>query len=232
MFKNMQKHQKDDVSARVISIILTIILSLSIVIGVSYILRLGLNGSGVKVEQKNVSQEENVNPREEKIEEPELIGGQTDEHSCLIPAGYAWCEARNKCMRMWEENCGSEELDGVFSLLNSLREKINNISSYVSDANLEWNAEKSGIVEKTSLVGKQITINNTEINVQELKDFFVNNGFAVDVDNAFSDIAGDMSGYKKENIVCVITTKIEGRWEVVNEKSKAKNIEVKCGLLK
>jgi hypothetical protein len=35
----------------------------------------------------------------------ELIGGQTDEHGCLGPAGYSWCEAKQKCLRVWEEKC-------------------------------------------------------------------------------------------------------------------------------
>ncbi len=34
-----------------------------------------------------------------------LIGGQKDEHGCLIPAGYSWCEAKQKCLRVWEEPC-------------------------------------------------------------------------------------------------------------------------------
>lgn len=36
---------------------------------------------------------------------PELIGGQKDEHGCLIPAGYSWCEEKQKCLRVWEEKC-------------------------------------------------------------------------------------------------------------------------------
>lgn len=36
---------------------------------------------------------------------PELIGGQTDEHGCLGPAGYSWCEVKQKCLRVWEEKC-------------------------------------------------------------------------------------------------------------------------------
>ena len=36
---------------------------------------------------------------------PELIGGQKDAHGCLIPAGYSWCEAKQKCLRPWEETC-------------------------------------------------------------------------------------------------------------------------------
>jgi len=33
------------------------------------------------------------------------IGGQTDEHGCLIAAGYSYCESKQKCLRMWEDYC-------------------------------------------------------------------------------------------------------------------------------
>ncbi|MDD5651163.1 MAG: eight-cysteine-cluster domain-containing protein [Candidatus Nanoarchaeia archaeon] len=35
-----------------------------------------------------------------------LIGGDKDEHGCLIAAGYSWCEVKQQCIRSWEENCG------------------------------------------------------------------------------------------------------------------------------
>jgi len=34
-----------------------------------------------------------------------LIGGDKDEHGCLGPAGYTWCAAKQKCLRVWEEEC-------------------------------------------------------------------------------------------------------------------------------
>jgi len=34
------------------------------------------------------------------------IGGEKDEHGCLIAAGYSWCETKQKCLRAWEEGCG------------------------------------------------------------------------------------------------------------------------------
>ena len=37
-------------------------------------------------------------------EEPR--GGEKDEHGCLLMAGYSWCEAKQKCLRVWEEGCG------------------------------------------------------------------------------------------------------------------------------
>jgi len=35
----------------------------------------------------------------------QLIGRDKDEHGCLIAAGYSWCEAKQKCLRIWEEPC-------------------------------------------------------------------------------------------------------------------------------
>jgi hypothetical protein len=38
----------------------------------------------------------------------ERIGGDEDEHGCLVAAGYSWCEMKNKCLRIWEEKCDFE----------------------------------------------------------------------------------------------------------------------------
>lgn len=45
------------------------------------------------------------NPNFSKPDEPCAIGEETDEHDCLISAGYSWCENKQKCLRTWEETC-------------------------------------------------------------------------------------------------------------------------------
>ncbi len=35
----------------------------------------------------------------------QLLGGDRDEHGCIGSAGYSWCEAKQKCLRIWEEKC-------------------------------------------------------------------------------------------------------------------------------
>ena len=30
---------------------------------------------------------------------------QAKAHGCLSGGGYSWCEAKNKCLRAWEEDC-------------------------------------------------------------------------------------------------------------------------------
>lgn len=41
----------------------------------------------------------------EEVNEVELIGGDRDEHGCIGSAGYTWCESKQKCLRVWEEDC-------------------------------------------------------------------------------------------------------------------------------
>ncbi len=38
-------------------------------------------------------------------DEQKIIGGDVDEHDCLVGAGYSWCPSNNQCQRMWEEYC-------------------------------------------------------------------------------------------------------------------------------
>jgi hypothetical protein len=34
-----------------------------------------------------------------------MVGNDSDAHGCKGSAGYSWCEAKQKCIRAWEENC-------------------------------------------------------------------------------------------------------------------------------
>ncbi len=35
----------------------------------------------------------------------QCTGCDKDIHGCIGSAGYSWCEAKQKCLRIWEENC-------------------------------------------------------------------------------------------------------------------------------
>jgi hypothetical protein len=64
------------------------------------------------------AQKESVHPAEQvqKLQNPvvdqvknnesqSLVGNDKDEHGCIGSAGYSWCEAKQKCLRSWEEKC-------------------------------------------------------------------------------------------------------------------------------
>ena len=48
---------------------------------------------------------------DEKLDEnatidPEPVGGQKDEHGCLVPAGYTWSALKQECVRIFEAAFG------------------------------------------------------------------------------------------------------------------------------
>ena len=62
-------------------------------------------------------QEPTLAEEQELIEEPapeiesgEILGGDKDEYGCVASAGYSWCDAKQKCLREWEEPCAGEEI--------------------------------------------------------------------------------------------------------------------------
>lgn len=42
---------------------------------------------------------------EETGGDQDMVGNDRDEHGCIGSAGYSWCEAKQKCLRPWEEEC-------------------------------------------------------------------------------------------------------------------------------
>ncbi len=47
----------------------------------------------------------NSNDDEFDSNEDILVGGDRDSHGCIPSAGYSWCEEKQKCLRVWEEDC-------------------------------------------------------------------------------------------------------------------------------
>ena len=74
---------------------------------------------------------ENANLIQETENTNQLIGGDTDEYGCLIAAGYSWCESKEKCLRVWEEECPEAEEE-----VESSTEKKEEWPTYTSN---KWN---------------------------------------------------------------------------------------------
>ena len=52
---------------------------------------------------------ENLKGKAQNIANKNMVGGDKDEHGCIGSAGYMWCEAKQKCLRAWEEKCEQEQ---------------------------------------------------------------------------------------------------------------------------
>lgn len=51
-----------------------------------------------------------------------LVGGDKDEFGCIGSAGYSWCAAKKKCIRVFEEDCNiAEEIKAILAPKYSLK---------------------------------------------------------------------------------------------------------------
>ena len=59
-----------------------------------------------------ITSDSNVKPTTvEETPTEVLVGGDEDEHGCKASAGYSWCEIKQKCLRIWEEECEDEKIE-------------------------------------------------------------------------------------------------------------------------
>lgn len=64
------------------------------------------NGDWVLISGKLTPRDPNIIFLAMSIEKTEpVVGGDKDEHGCIATAGYTWCESKQKCLRVWEEEC-------------------------------------------------------------------------------------------------------------------------------
>jgi len=53
----------------------------------------------------NIFHFQRAEQKQEQQNKPQVVGGDKDAHGCIGSAGYTWCEAKQKCLRSWEEKC-------------------------------------------------------------------------------------------------------------------------------
>ena len=130
----------------------------------------------------------------------EPIGGQTDEHGCLVAAGYSWCEAGQKCLRVFEEFCpdqaaglvaGIEEVSGV----ELLPEGETTFNWIISDGQTMANRLIAGIVYRATGV-KRADYDNIEN--------FMNANHETDTNNLADGVVGGLRGYRDGYMACLL----------------------------
>lgn len=57
-------------------------------------------GGGIYVYNTSIG-----NPAKPPVSDQPILGGDRDEYGCIGSARYSWCEAKQKCLRVWEEAC-------------------------------------------------------------------------------------------------------------------------------
>jgi predicted lipoprotein with Yx(FWY)xxD motif len=70
---------------------------------------------------------------ETEIQCGQLVGNDSDLHGCKGSAGYTWCDAKQKCIRVWEEPCeGTLKESEALQIANAKCGKEGTLSTVVT----------------------------------------------------------------------------------------------------
>ncbi|MFH0840535.1 MAG: hypothetical protein V1865_00910 [bacterium] len=140
----------------------------------------------------------------------QIIGGQRDEHGCLGPAGYSWCEASQKCLRVWEEVCN----DKVFETMNKIKTETGIKFMEAGPVNFLWLVKTEQLVESLTVNGYKYVFNSgSSVQLEDIEIWFLESGWLVDEYNIADGTIGGKTGYTKDSLVCSVGHTISNHQE-------------------
>jgi hypothetical protein len=163
----------------------------------------------------------------------QIVGEEKDEHGCVIMAGFTWCEAKQKCLRVWEEPCGKEE---IFDLLTELRDSTGIKFSGIQDATFEWVVRVDPETVGEIVAGRGFDVERISSGQSDsIHPFFIDNGFKTDVNNFTAGTISESTGYIKGETICTVAKGLTGYEEAesgwVAPETDKWDATVKCGKL-
>jgi hypothetical protein len=140
-----------------------------------------------------------------------LIGGQKDNHECLIGAGYSWCEAKNKCIRIFEEGCDDE----IFKLAELIKSNIGINFIDQGEKNFNWLVldENQNIKEK-QIQGRSLKVEGISFDkLNQLEQLLKENG-EEDMINVADGPSAGLRGYLYHYMACNIQFEQNNNFDV------------------
>ena len=151
----------------------------------------------------------------------------------MLIAGYSWCNAKQKCLRPWEEGCE----DHITQLFKAIKERTSIDFSEPNTTELIWQIEGEESIEELKLQTLMINADAvTDEDFQKIKGVIENDGFEKDKYNAKGGILGEFDAYRKDNfsLVCTLTG-IYSDFDPDNPKYEPqttdKDVKITCAIL-
>jgi hypothetical protein len=121
--------------------------------------------------------------------------------------------------------------DEVSQILINLKNETKINFSDIKSVEIEWN--KKGTeqpIETLIIQGKGFEIKGATVQDHtKAEDFFKNNGFEIDVYNVAAGTIGGLTGFRREQIVCIVIGSLWTDDEGIPLKTGETDIEVNCG---
>lgn len=163
-------------------------------------------------------------------QDDEIIGGEKDEHDCLGAAGYSWCEAKGKCLRVFEEWCADQARELV---VNDLQGESGVKFQYQGESSFTWMIWKDNQVVSLPMSGAYYKVENVSMEQSVNIEKYLNDNLERDKYNVADGIIGGLRGYISGYMACVMNfsfpniIKTEGAPSV--PQTDIRTIEIKCG---
>ncbi len=133
----------------------------------------------------------------------QLIVGDKDEHNCLVAAGYSWCEAKNKCLRNFEEFCP----DMVSKLVSDIEQNSGVKLEAQGETEFNWIVGDSNTIADVKITGSLYQADNMKWENYDRMEKYLNDHIEMDSYNlADSPVAG-VSGYYLDYVACNLSFK-------------------------
>ncbi|MFA4834288.1 MAG: hypothetical protein WC619_05650 [Patescibacteria group bacterium] len=223
--------KKETGPGKIVLIILIVAIALEIVIGASYIFRNYLDRAG---DGQGVTVPDGQNPGM-------IIGGDKDGHGCLGPAGYSWCEAKSKCLRIFEEFCP----DAVYDLVSQIEKNSgikfsskvegNSGAEIFSEGETEfnWIVGEGDRTADVKIAGLLYEASGVKMADYEKIKKYLNENAELDLYNLADGVVSGLRGYFLDYMVCGLNFRwaefkknSEGLEEPVGDKL---NVKLECG---
>ncbi|OGY91072.1 MAG: hypothetical protein A3B31_01460, partial [Candidatus Komeilibacteria bacterium RIFCSPLOWO2_01_FULL_53_11] len=137
-------------------------------------------------------------PRADNTTPPEVVGGDQDEHGCLVAAGYAWCESKKACIRSFEEFCS----DTVASVVQEITANTNVRLAYQGNKVFNWIAPAEDTTVDVTIAGVAYGSLNAQWIEYETIEKYLNSIAEPDTYNLADGFPGVLRGYQYRYLAC------------------------------
>lgn len=162
-------------------------------------------------------------------EKEPAVGGQQDQHGCLAAAGYSWCVAKNKCLRVFEEFCA----DSTTALIADMEKDIGVKFVAKQDGQFNWFFENVDRISQAEISGIGFEAKGIKYADYEKIEKYLNEKLKPDDLNVADGVSGAVRGYVDGYSVCLLEfayekmgTNKEGAAEPVAD---SVDVSLKCG---
>ncbi len=159
-------------------------------------------------------------------EEP-VVGGDADEHGCIGSAGYIWCAAESKCLRIFEEFCPDEAAE----LAAGIKANTGIELSDAGEAAFNW---------KVNLGDNKISdqeVKGVSYEAQGLKmdditgiENYLDSVAEPDLYNVADGANGGLRGYQHNYMACILNfSPAEKNQEAAQQPEDNLAVKIECG---